>query len=98
MFKNIANNHYVDKIKLIQSKFTKNNFTTPLQILKFLIPQNKNKFKLPPPSVKDITNIIKKLKPSSAVGSDIINIRVCNISHRPNIFNSLLINIKTSSV
>ena len=31
---------------------------------------------MPPPSVKDITNIIKKSKPSSTVGSDIINIRV----------------------
>ena len=50
----------MNKINLIRSKFTKNNFTTPLQILKFRIPQNTNKFILPPPSVQDITmNFLK---------------------------------------
>ena len=60
---------------MIRSKFTHNNQLNPIDILQFLIPKNPNKFHLPP-SVKDITDIIKKAKASNSTGNDIITMKI----------------------
>ena len=46
----IANSHFLSKINSIRSKFTINNNISPLQVLNFLIPPNKNRLKLPLPN------------------------------------------------
>ena len=72
----IANNHFISKINKIRSKFHNNSKISPLQVLNFLIPPNKNQFHLPLPTIKEINKIIKGLKSSNAVGNDILTSKI----------------------
>ena len=61
-----------------------------MAILQFSIPKNPNKFHLPP-SVKDISDIIKKAKASNSTGNDIITMKIIKKTFPPNLttYNSL---------
>ena len=69
---NIANNHYIQKIKNIRSNFKTFNIS-PLQILTQLISRNKNNFLLPQITIKDTIKIIKELKSSHSTGHDLLS-------------------------
>ena len=72
MIANIANNHFIEKIKLIRRLF--NNFNiNPLEIIKYLIPRNPNVFIIPLISINETKNIIKNLKNSYSCGHDELN-------------------------
>ena len=97
---NIANNYFHNKISTIRSKFTTNKYVLPIQILQFLIPKNDNLFHLQPPSISDINKIIKNLKATNSVGSDIITskiIKKITPKHTPHLTHLLTTIINTNT-
>ena len=71
----IANNYFIDKILKIRENF-KITDVDPIHILSALIPRTSNNFIIPPITVQQTQNIIKKLKNSSSTGHDDINNKI----------------------
>ena len=72
---NLMCNFFITKINDIRKSFTSNNIT-PMQILKELLPENKNNFILPEITIKEMNELIKKLKPTHSRGHDQITYNI----------------------
>ena len=70
---NIANTHFINKINNIRNAFTTNTTTTPIQILQQLIPRTHQTLIIPPITLRQTQNIIKKAKSSHSTGHDQIS-------------------------
>merc|ERR1712240_767534 len=72
---NIANNYYINSIKKLRDNIQKIT-TTPVEILKKIYPRVEATLEIPIPTVKDISNIIKKSKSKNSVGHDNISMKM----------------------
>ena len=72
---NVANQHFINKIKKIRSKFTSSNLTH-IQILEQLINKPKSKFKIPYITVKQTKKLIRNMKSSNSTGNDLFSMKI----------------------
>ena len=72
---NIANNHFINSIRKLRDNIPKIT-TTPVEILKKIYPRVETTLEIPIPTVKDITETIKKSKSKNSVGCDNISMNM----------------------
>ena len=77
---NIANQYYIDKVRLLR-----NNFTTPtfsaINFLTSLIGRNPNNWTPKPINIDQTLEIIRKARGTNSTGSDCISMRVIKLIH-----------------
>ena len=79
MIANLMNSYFIVKIAAIDTSFTPVAYDE-LIFLKNLIPKPKSKFNLPPISIDETENIIKKAKNSASRGYNYTNMRFIKLN------------------